>query len=66
MAKKQQKEKVRCINCIHSELFQWDENPVIAKCPNLLYRQVANAQRTCDNYIAAKLAKEITKLTHRT
>lgn len=66
MAKKTEKEKVRCINCIHSELFQWDENPVIARCPNLLYRQVANVLRTCDNYSKALSPKRIKKMTHRT
>lgn len=66
MAKKTEKEKVRCINCIHSELFQWDSNPVIAKCPNLLYRQVANVLRICDNYSKALSPKEIKKMTNRT
>ena len=47
MAKKE-KVKVRCIDCRHPKLMQWDNNPVIAKCPFLLYKQVANALRECE------------------
>lgn len=64
MAKKQEAEKVRCIECEHSELMQWDNNPVIARCPFLLYRQVANILRVCNRYDNASSTKHITKYTH--
>lgn len=64
MAKKEPKAKVKCIDCIHSELTQWDNNPVIAKCPFLLYRQVANAIRECNKYQKSYHVKNIKKLTH--
>lgn len=58
--------RVRCIECRHPQLFQWDNNPVIAKCPFLLYRQVANSPRACDQFEKAPFKKQITKLTHLT
>ena len=61
MAKKQEKVKVRCIECKHPELMQWDNNPVIAKCPFLLYRQVANSLRECDLFSKTMFKKEIKK-----
>lgn len=64
MAKKEAKPKVRCFDCANAELMQWDKNPVIAKCPYLLYRQVANSFRYCTNYQKSSSTKKITKLTH--
>lgn len=66
MAKKQEKVKVRCIECKHPELMQWDNNPVIAKGPFLLYRQVANSLRECDLFSKTMFQKEIKKFTHLT
>lgn len=65
MAKKQEAEKVRCIECLHSELMQWDKDPIIAKCPLRLYRQVANTLRICKEFEPAKGEKHITKYTNR-
>lgn len=65
MAKKE-KVKVRCIECKHPELMQWDNNPVIAKCPYLLYKQVANSLRECDLFSKTMFKKEIKKFTHLT
>jgi hypothetical protein len=64
MAKKKEKVKVKCIDCKHPELMQWDNNPIIAKCPYLLYKQVANSLRECDMYTKTLLRNEIIKLTH--
>lgn len=61
MAKKQPKEKVKCIDCERSELMQRDNNPIIAKCPFLLYRQVANAIRECSSYKKSYTTKNIKK-----
>lgn len=61
MAKKQTKASVRCIECQFAQLFQRDNNPVIAKCPYLLYRQVANALRLCQNFVKSATPKQITK-----
>ena len=62
MAKKTDKEKVRCIDCIHAELMQWYNNPVIAKCPFTQYKQVANAVRTCGDFVQGR-KKAIKKMT---
>ena len=64
MAKKAEKQRVKCIDCERSELMQWDNNPVIAKCPYLLYKQVANAFRTCVRHKKSFSSKPIKKLTH--
>lgn len=61
MAKKAPKERVRCIECQFAQLFQRDNNPVIAKCPYLLYRQVANSWRLCQIFVKAVSPKQITK-----
>lgn len=61
MAKKAPKEKVKCIDCAHSELMQRDSNPIIAKCPFLLYRQVANSVRECGSYKKSYTTKNIKK-----
>jgi hypothetical protein len=64
MAKKEAKPKVKCFDCKKPELFQWDNNPIIAKCPHLLYRQVANALRTC-NLFEKRIKEPIIKhFTH--
>lgn len=60
MAKKQSN-KVKCIECRHSELTQKGNNPVIAKCPFLLYRQVANSIRECERFAKALSGKTIIK-----
>ena len=52
MAKKQSS-KVKCIECRHADLTQRGNNPVIAKCPFLLYRQVANSIRECERFAKA-------------
>ena len=64
MAKKKEKEKVRCVECKHSELMRWDNNPVIAKCPFLLYKQVANSLRECGSFSKTLFQKKIEKFTH--
>lgn len=64
MAKKKEKEKVRCIECFHAELMQWDNNPIISKCPFLLYRQVANSVRECESFKKSFSEKPIKKFTH--
>ena len=63
MAKKE-KVKVRCIECEHPELMQWDNTPIIAKCPFLIYKQVANILRECGMFSKTMFQKEIKKLSH--
>lgn len=66
MAKKEPKQKVKCFDCKHPELMQWDNNPIIAKCPHLLYRQVANTLRTCSLFAKRTGQPIIKHLTHLT
>ena len=60
MAKKE-KQRVRCIDCKHSELTQRNNDPVISRCEFQLYRQVARPFRICEHYIKATGQKKITK-----
>jgi len=64
MAKKEIKQKVRCIDCRLPELMQWDNNPIIAKCPNRLYKQVANSLRDCSCFERRTKEPNIKHLTH--
>lgn len=64
MAKKASNPKVRCIECRHAELMQWDNNPVISKCPHALYRQVANSLRSCSFYERRMRPPTIKNFTH--
>lgn len=64
MAKKKEVEKVKCLDCKRSELMQWDNNPIIAKCPHRLYRQVANSLRECGLYSKSYTKKDIKMFTH--
>ena len=63
MAKKE-KVKARCIECKHPELMQLYNNRIIAKCPFLLYKQVANVLRECGMFSKTMFQKEIKKLSH--
>lgn len=62
MAKKTEKEKVRCKDCCIGLLLQWDNNPVIVNCRYLENKDVASTQRICPYYKAGE--NEIKKLTH--
>ena len=56
--------RVKCIECKHAELMQWDNNPVISKCCHHIYRQVANALRSCTLFEKSMKQKTIKHYTH--
>ena len=66
MAKsKEDKEKVRCIDCEKAALIQWDNNPVISHCQVTSFPNVANTPRLCNEF-KKRISKkpQIRKLTH--
>lgn len=66
MAKKKKETEfnVRCYDCHHAVLHQWDNNPVVAYCNKLKTREVAKTPRKCEGYKESKKEPEIIKLTH--
>lgn len=48
-------EKCQCISCVHSTLYQWGTDPVIAECKLTGEREVANSIILCDNHEKAKV-----------
>lgn len=68
MTKKKEKvEKVRCMDCKHHMLLQWDDNPVIVACIHLACgKDVANTPRECPKYIKRGTPPQIKKLSHYT
>lgn len=63
MAKKTEKTNVKCFDCYHAVLQQWDNNPVVAYCNKTRMREVANTIRTCDRYKNNPEKPEVIKLT---
>lgn len=49
----------RCIDCKHSDLMQWFNNPVIAFCRVRKERLVARALIVCRAYVKDKQIKKI-------
>lgn len=64
MAKKEEKQKVKCHDCKHAVLQQWDNNPVIAFCNEHKSRDVAMTPRLCSEYKERKGEPKVQKLTH--
>ena len=62
--KKEEKGKVRCMDCIRAALLQWDNNPVIAHCCECSFPNVANTPRFCNSFKQNPKEPKITKLTH--
>lgn len=62
MAKKDEKEKVKCCDCRVGLLLQWGNDPVIVNCQHLEYKDVASTLRVCPYF--KKGENEIKKLTH--
>ena len=59
--KKSNKPLVSCRFCIHSELYEDGNDPMIAYCTLHDSREVANQKRLCDDHIL-ELDKEIRQL----
>lgn len=51
MAKNQDHNFVRCLNCKHATFMQWYENPVVAYCSVAKERLVANSKRVCKMFV---------------
>lgn len=64
MAKKNEQEKIRCMECERAALVQWDNNPVIAHCRNYSYGNVANTLRHCHDFKPSTKRPKIMKMTH--
>lgn len=64
MAKKQKQPagKVRCYDCNHAVLQQWDNNPIIAYCNKKKTRDVAMTIRKCAEFTQNKKQPEVQML----
>lgn len=50
-----------CIDCKHSDLMQWSDDPIIAKCKVTGIREVAKS-KSCERYERAVAPKDIQHL----
>ena len=64
MAKKETKQKVRCIDCKNGTLMQWYKNPVVVQCPHLNCRDVASTLRYCTYFKQSTGEPEIKHLKY--
>lgn len=66
MAKKKTEtaQKVKCYDCRHAVLYQWDNTPIIAWCNKNKVKDVAMTPRKCGQYHESWKEPEVMKRTH--
>lgn len=61
VSNKQQTVRGHCIDCKHSDLMQWGDDPIIAQCNIRGVREVAQS-KSCERYERSVAPKDVQHL----